>query len=123
MNPLVDRLNPITFEKDEVVGVAAVQQSSLPGPIDQSQWKYIPEHMWNHLLSLGAGYELHFSQVVEPVIDTVLLPEQCESFDEELVFLATVVNDQALQETIDVLRCEVKNVLKTKDMRLVLSPP
>jgi len=57
------------------------------------------------------------------VIDTVLSPEQCEFFDEELVFLASIIDDRALQETIDVIRSEIWDVLNMKDMRLVVSPP
>lgn len=57
------------------------------------------------------------------MIDTVLSPEQCEFFDEELVFLASIIDDRALQETIDVIRSEIWDVLNMKDMRLVVSPP
>lgn len=62
MNLLDDRLDPKTFEEDEVVEVSAVPQRLLPGPIEQNNWKHIPERLWNRLLSLGTGYSCIFHE-------------------------------------------------------------
>ncbi|MDO6424907.1 hypothetical protein [Saccharophagus degradans] len=111
------------FIDDEPVGFAAVNMDMLPGPIDEKFWGQISERLWSRLLSIGAAYDLHFSQAIEPIIDSVLGPEQCDSFNEELEFLSGIVNDPAFAEAIQVIRSEVSKVLNRKDMRLVISPP
>jgi len=123
MKDLSDLLKPETFEKDEPVGIAAVAVALLPGPIDESNWKYISERLWSRLLCLGAAYQLHFHHVMEPVIDTVLLPEQCESLAKELHFLIDVTTDPALQQAIGVFIQEARTVVNRPHMRLVISPP
>lgn len=95
----------------------------LPGPIEREYWVHISERLWERLLSLGTAYSLHFSQTIEPIIDTVLGPEQCSSFEEELVFLAGIINDPALTEALIVMQKELSKVIGRKNMRLVISPP
>ena len=115
--------HPSEFLDDELVALAVIDKELLPGPIEQKYWVHISERLWQRLLSLGAAYNLHFTQVVDPVIDTVLGPEQCDSFDVELEFLAGVVNDPAFFETLLVFRAEVGKVINRENMRLVISPP
>ncbi len=115
--------NPQEFLDDEPVDFAAVDEAILPGPIEEKHWVHISERLWSRLLLMGAAYNLHFSQVIEPVIDTVLRPEQCESFNDELEFLLEVVNDQAFQEALIVVRSELGKVLNRNNMRFVISPP
>lgn len=83
---LSTRLDPATYSQDEPVGVAAVLQEELPGPLPNERWQYIPERMWNRILPLGSAYELHFAAVLEPVVDTVLNTTQCATVEEELRF-------------------------------------
>ena len=116
-------IQPSEFINDEPVEFAAVNKDLLPGPIDENFWVQISERLWSRLLSIGAAYNLHFSQTIEPIIDSVLGPEQCDSFNEELEFLSGIVNDPAFAEAIQVIRSEVSKVINRKDMRLVISPP
>lgn len=114
---------PSEFLDDVPVELAAVNKDLLPGTSGDKDWVHISERLWQRLLTIGAAYNLHFSQVVEPVIETVLGPEQCESFDSELDFLAGVVNDPAFSEALLIVRAEVGKVINRKCMRLVISPP
>ena len=102
---------------------AAVDKDLLPGPVDEKYWVHISERLWSRLLAFGCAYSLHFSQVIEPVIDTVLGPEECDSFNEELEFLLGVANDPAFSEALLVVRTEVGKVINRQNMRLVISPP
>jgi hypothetical protein len=120
---LAGRLDPDTYADDEPVGVAGVPKEELPGPLAPERWQYIPQQMWHRLLRLGRAYDLHFAGVVDPVVDTVLDPIQCESFDEELRFLIGIVNDSALSAAVVVLLGEVAKVRARTGMALVLSPP
>lgn len=115
--------DPAEFAEDEPVEFAAVEKDLLPGPIDPEYWVCISERLWSRILSYGAAYELHFQQVIEPVIDTVLGPEQCESLREELEFLIFVAKDPALSDAISVFLTEVGKVVNRQSMRLVISPP
>jgi hypothetical protein len=117
------RLNPATYSGDEPVGVAAVPKGELPGPLPKERWQYIPERMWMRLLQLGHAYELHFAAIVDPVVDTVLDPVQCESVDEELRFLAAVVNDDALSSALRTILGELAKVRNRSEMALIFSPP
>ena len=116
-------INPAEFADDEPVEFAAVEKDLLPGPIEAKYWVHISERLWSRILSYGAAYELHFQQAIEPVIDTVLGPEQCESLGEELGFLTTVAKDPALSEALLVVLAEVGKVVNRQSMRLVISPP
>ncbi|KZX68585.1 hypothetical protein A3724_02080 [Alcanivorax sp. HI0033] len=116
-------LQPSEFANDEPVGLAALDKSLLPGPIEEKYWTYISERLWSRIISYGAAYQLHFHQLVEPVVDTVLNPLQCDSLGEELEFLSGVANDPALLEALSVLRNEVYKVVNRKSMCLVISPP
>ena len=115
--------SPYEFSDDEPVEFAAVDEGLLPGPIEQNLWVHISERLWSRILFFGSAYCLHFSQTIEPVIDTVLRPEQCESMLEELEFLMGVVNDAALLEALSAVRREAKKVIRRNNMRLVISPP
>ena len=114
---------PSEFTEDEPVEFAAVEKGLLPGPIEGKYRVCIPERLWVRLLSYGTAYGLHFQQVIEPIIDTVLNSQQSESFADELDFLSTVTNDQAFLEALRVIRTEVGKVVNRQDMRLVVSPP
>jgi len=120
---LSTRLDPATYSKDEPVGVAAVPKEELPGPVRNERWQYIPERMWNRILQLGSAYELHFAAVLEPVVDTVLDPTQCETVDEELRFLAAILNDDALKSALSIILGEVAKVRGRSGMALLFSPP
>ena len=116
-------INPAEFTEDEPVEFAAVEKDQLPGPIEAKYWVHISERLWFRLLSYGAAYELHFQQAIEPVIDSVFGPEQCESLGEELEFLIKVANDPALSEALAVILTEVGKVVNRPSMCLVISPP
>ena len=116
-------ISPLEYLNDEPVGFAAVKVEFLPGPIEEKFWVYISERLWSRLIFIGNAYNLHFPQIVEPVIDTVLLPEQCDSFDEELAFLLTITNDSAFSEALHTIRAEIGKVINRKSMRFVISPP
>ncbi|WP_445427515.1 hypothetical protein [Alishewanella sp. HL-SH05] len=116
-------LNPAEFVDDEPVEFAAVDKDLLPGPIEAKHWVCISERLWSRLLSYGSAYELHFQQIIEPVIDTVLGSEQCESFSEELEFIIGVANDPAFLEALHIVHSEVGKVINRRNMRLVISPP
>ncbi len=122
-NEYLKLVDPSEFIDDEPVEFAAVDEELLPGPIDRKYWVYISERLWSRLLSMGSAYDLHCVRTLEPIIDAVLRPEQCESLVEEIEFLKGVVNDQALIEAIDVIYSEAVKVLNRKWMRLVISPP
>lgn len=117
------RLDPITYVNDESVGVAAVAASQLPGPLPDASWSYIPRPLWHRILSLGHAYGLHFAQVVEPVIDTVLEPRQCQSFVEELAFLRRVISDPAAEQALSTIGELAGRVASGTSLRLVISPP
>ena len=116
-------LNPAEFVEDELVEFAVVDKDLLPGPIEAKHWVYISERLWSRLLSYGSAYELHFQQVIEPVIDTVLGSEQCDSFCEELEFLINVTNDTAFLQALHVVHSEASKVINQQNMRLIISPP
>jgi len=120
---LSSKLHPSTYSDDEPVGVAGVPKEELPGPLPAERWQYIPQQMWHRLLGLGRAYDLHFAGVIDSVVDTVLDPVQCESFEEELRFVTEVVNDSALTAAITVILGEVAKVRGRSRMVLVLSPP
>ncbi len=119
----VDLVDPQTFDGDEPVGICAVPHAALPGPIEELEWRYVSERLWNRVLKLGEAYELHFAQVVEPVIDTVLVAEQCESLVQELAFLANMICDPALRHAIGIISAQAQRVTREPEFRLVLSPP
>jgi len=120
---LLERLQPNAFVDDEPVGIAAVKASELPGPLIDDRWAYIPEPIWRRLLSLGNAYKLHFSQIAEPIIDTVLDPKQCQSLCDELEFLRDVVADPAAHFAIDTIISKAAVVSRDSSLRLVVSPP
>jgi hypothetical protein len=120
---LSTRLDPATYSEDEPVGIAAVPKEELPGPLPNERWRYIPERIWNRILLLGSAYELHFAAVLEPVVDAVLDPTQCETVDEELRFLAAILNDDALKSALSVILGELVKVRGRSGMALVFSPP
>ncbi len=124
MNENYEKLiQPSEFADDEPVEFAAVDKCLLPSPIEEKNWVHISERLWARLLSNGASYGLHFHQVIEPVIDTVLNSKQCEAFAEELEFLAGVANDPAFLGALSVVRTEVSKVVNRQNIRLVISPP
>ena len=119
---LRDRLRLGYFPGDEPVGVAAVAERDLPGPIDEREWRYVPERLWNRLLRVGHTYDLSFAQVLEPSIDTVLDRSQCESLAQEMAFVATV-SDETLRDAIGLILDRTEEVLRGTRQRLVISPP
>ncbi len=118
-----DLLRPEFFADDEPVGIAAIPVASMPGPTTDCNWVYVSERLWSRLLAVGAGYGLHFSEVIEPVIDTVLDAQQCERLVDELEFLKSVFSDDALGQVIDSISIEASAVVRSKNLCLVLSPP
>ena len=120
---LSSRLDPATYTKDEPVGIAAVARQELPGPFPDQRWRYIPERLWARILNLGAAYELHFAQVFEPTIDTVVAAAQCDAVEEELRFLSAVIRDEALMSALGVILDEMAKVRGHSTMALVVSPP
>jgi hypothetical protein len=114
---------PSEYKNDEVTSFAAISVNELPGPIEDKYWCYTSERLWSRLLSYGAAYDLHYAQSIEPIIDSVLLPEQCDSFSEELVFILSVTTDVALKEFIQLLLAQLNKVINRANMRLIISPP
>ena len=117
------RLDPITYVDDEPVGLAAVAANLLPGPLSDASWSYIPGPLWQRILSLGHAYGLHFAQIAEPVIDTVLEPRQFQSFVEELAFLNRVISDPAAEVALSTVGKLAGKVAADTSLRLVISPP
>jgi hypothetical protein len=117
------RLDPATYANDEPVGIAVAPGSLLPGPIPDGLWSYLPESLWQRLLSLGHAYSLHFAQVAEPVIDTVLESRQCQSLQAELAFLAGIISDPAAEQALAVLQHQAAKVARDSSLRLIISPP
>ncbi len=111
------------FSDDVEVGLAAGSSSELPGPIDGSKWIYVSEQLFARLLSIGTGYKMHFSSVIEPAIDTVLNAQQCAGFKEEICFLQTIVDDEALRRTIESFVAQLELVEREPKRVLVISPP
>jgi hypothetical protein len=120
---LSERLHPDTYSNDEPVGIAGVPTHELPGPLAAERWKYISQQMWHRLLGVGRAYDLHFAEVIDPIVDTVLDSIQCDSLDEELRFIMGVVHDGALNAAITVVLDQVDKVRGRSGMALVLSPP
>ena len=117
------RLEPNTYADDEPVGIGVAEAQLLPGPLPDECWSYIPEPLWQRLLALGQAYQLHFAQVAEPVIDTVLEPAQCHSLCRELEFLEGLVSDPAAQGVIAELHRSAARVARAPTLRLIISPP
>jgi hypothetical protein len=120
---LLARLEPNTFVDEEPVGIAAVKASELPGPLVDDSWAYVPEPIWRRLLSLGDAYKLHFSQIAEPILDTVFNPKQCQSLCMELGFLRGVIADAAAHSAIDTIVSKAAIVSRDNSLCLVVSPP
>jgi hypothetical protein len=120
---LRDRLTPSSYADDEVVGIAAVPRTELPGPLGDERWTYVPERLWRRVLNLSNAYELHIGHVLEPVIDTVLAKEQCESAAGELRFLRDIVADPALHYVLDVILRALDSSIRGSDVAVVFSPP
>jgi len=121
---MIDFEHKIKFENyynNEPVGIAVFYKDILPGPIDANYWKYIPQELFHRLLSIGIAYKLHFSEIIDNVVDTILNKDQIEYFEKELSFILTVINDSALQEIIKIILNETK-VIDTNQV-LIISPP
>jgi hypothetical protein len=117
------RLDPATYVHEEPVGIAVAPASLLPGPLPNGLWSYVPEPLWQRLLSLGHAYNLHFAQVAEPVIDTVLESRQCQAFQGELAFLSRVISDPAVEQVLTLLQQQATRVSRDSSLRLIISPP
>lgn len=111
------------YSDDEPVGLAAIPKSKLPGPIEDKYWDYIPQAIFHRVLCIGAAYNLHYSQIVDHVVDTVFDTDQCTSFENSLLFIADIVADNALNLAIKKIMEKVKIVKYNKDYVLVISPP
>lgn len=109
------------YSDDEPVGIAVIEKDKLPGPIDSSLWDYIPQTLFHRLVSIGEAYKLHFAQITDHVVDTILDENQCSSFEVELAFIRKTINDSALDSVIIKLLSKIQNV-KNKNV-LVISPP
>ena len=112
-----------TYADSEPVGIGAIEALRLPGPLPYDSFSYIPEPLWQRILSLGTAYSLHFSQIAEPIIDTVLDQTQCQWFESELEFLSRTVVDPAAIEAIRTVLNVVSRVAHAPSLRLVISPP
>lgn len=117
------RTDPATYADEEPVGIAAAPASLLPGPLPDEVWSYFPEPLWQRLLSLGHAYSLHFSQIADPVIDTVLDSSQCQALLDELAFLAGIISDSATEQVLAVLQRQATKVARDSSLRLIISPP
>ena len=64
----------------------------------------VPETLFARLLNLGQAYGLHTLGLLDPYGETELNRLQAESFDQEVAFLAGIVNDPLLGPHLDALR-------------------
>jgi hypothetical protein len=87
MAGFVDRLDPATYEDDEVVGVSCPEAGT-------EAW--VPEALFHRMQSIASGYRLHVLPLLgEDALWSLSVP-QAESLADELAFLAEVTNDPAL---------------------------
>lgn len=114
------RFKPGEFMGDEQVGFAAVDINLLSGPIEEKYWVYISGCLWSRFLYYASDYNQHFGQVVDAVFDTVLGPEECVFFNEELEFVIGIVNEPAFSEALLIVLTEVGKVINQKNLRLVI---
>jgi hypothetical protein len=91
-----DRLDPNSYASDEPVGAGTSD--------DYSGWVSIPERLFTRMQHLGRAYDLHILPGLDPYERNELDHERTASLIDELDFLAEVVSDRALLETIAVLR-------------------
>jgi len=116
-------LDPTAYFDFDVVGVAPIESTKLPGPLAEDDWVYIPQPLWIRLLALGAAYEMKFAEIAEPVIDTVFDSTQCRWLCEELEMIKDLVADPAIGAAISVLHPAADWVAQDTSRSLVVSPP
>jgi hypothetical protein len=95
-----DRFDAATYVNDEFVHVfRADQHAPLP---DSGVW--VPERLWGRIRCIGLGYELHLTSVFDGSADPVFLTgPQVAQLDNELVFIADLVDDPLLSSWLELL--------------------
>ena len=94
MAGFLDRLDPATYENDEVVGI------SCP---DTGAEAWVPEELFQRMQSVASGYRLHVLPLLgEDALWSLSVP-QAESLADELAFLADVTNDPALHTQLSAI--------------------
>lgn len=117
-----ERLDPATYADDEMVEFAVVRSAGVPAPIDLTQSSQVSERLWHRIMALGTAYALHFPTIIDPTVDTVLNPAQCESLSEELEFLRSLLRDPAAERILATIAALALQVRNRKDLTLVVSP-
>lgn len=123
MEDIVEIKNYENYSDDEPVGIAAIENSNLPGSIESSLWDYIPQTIFHRLLSIAEAYKLHFGKRIDHVVDSIIDKIQCDTFEEELIFLTKTINDPALDISIRKILGKIEEVKYGNDLVLIISPP
>lgn len=111
------------YSDDEPVGIAAVEKSSLPGPIDPVYWRYVPQTAFHRFLSIGEVNGLHFSEVIDHVVDSVLDHMQCLSLENDLKFVLQIAEDDDLRFLVSTLQEMIDRIKSSNSSVLIISPP
>lgn len=91
---LSDRLDASTYADDPPVAVGVATSNN-------EEWiLWIPERLWDRLLALGAGYQLHRLRLMQGEERVVLDRVQLPFLVEELNFLRRTSKDPLLVSTV-----------------------
>lgn len=114
-NAFANRLDPATYRSDTEVHFGIAPSGRSP-----ENWLTLPERLIARLTNLGTAYELHHVQMIDIYDDTTLRSQQCEKLYRELEFLAGVIRDPALEETLRAIAGLIKPALG-KPLHLMIS--
>ena len=114
-NVFADRLEAATYRNDTEVHFGIAPSGRSP-----EKWLALPERLIARLTNLGTAYELHHVQMIDIYDDTTLRSQQCEKLFRELEFLAGVIRDPALEETLRAIAGLIKPALG-KPLHLMVS--
>lgn len=100
-----DRFESSTYEDDPPVGIAVANPST-------EEWvAWIPDRLWDRILSLARGYRLHVLGLVEGQERIELEQPHVESLLEELQLLAAVARDDLVVGYLEKIRAAAARVI------------
>jgi hypothetical protein len=111
------------YQEDVTVEIASIPEILLQNTDLIDSWISISEILWHRILFLGKAYKLHFPNVIKPLEDSVFNYKQCEYFEEEICFLLSVINDEAVNYTLNILLSEINKIKFNSKYCLIISPP